>query len=203
MAYVRKGTQPITRPQIWDPLNEHPVGMGGGMLDMTELPSVNGMFSYYGVVAYALILKGCPMYLDADNKAHVVKSAMIVTGGTTTKPKVSKDHLYKVGDFVYCSGEAVAISSIDDSNVNYDELTLSEACAGAVSGQILEQSVSAGANPVKKYVPNVLLGNDYKMIAGETLNLIFRIDEWINRARFAYPMSDTTISSLAPNIIIK
>ena len=64
-------------------------------------------------------------------------------------------------------------------------------------------SVSAGANPVKKYVPNVLLGNDYKMIAGETLNLIFRIDEWINRERFAYPMSDTTISSLAPNIIIK
>ena len=203
MPYLRKGTQPRTRPQIWDALNEHPVGLGGGMLDTTELPSINGMLTYYGVAVYALILKGCPIYLDADNKAHVVKSALVIDGGTTTAPYISKDHLYKVGDCVYCSGAAVTVSSIDDSNANYDVLTLSGPCEGAISGQILEQSVEVGANPIKKYNPNVLLGNDYKMIAGETLNLVFRIDEWLQKDRFVYPMSISTINSLAPNIIIK
>jgi len=203
MPFLHHGTQPRTRPQLWDDLNAHSVGFGGGMLDTTELPSINGMFSYYGVVAYALILKGCPIYLDADNKAHVVKSALVIDGGTTTVPRVSKDHLYKVGDCVYCSGAAVSVSSIDNSNANYDVITLSGACEGAISGQILEQAIETGANPVKKYNPNVLLGNDYKLIAGETLNLVFRIDEWIQKGRFVYPMSVSTINSLSPNIIIK
>jgi hypothetical protein len=194
MPYAVIGDRPITRPQIWDPIKEIPVGLGGAMLDAIMLDASRN---------YGVLLKGCPIYLDMDTRtAHVVKSASVI-GGTTSAPQVSKEHLFIAGDIVYVSGDAVTVNSIDESNDSYDVLTLSAACAGAVTGQILEQGNVAGSGKTKLYVPNTLLGNDYKIFTGENVNLVFRINEWVRKDRFAYPLSASTIASLAPNIIIK
>lgn len=194
MAYVRIHEKPKTIPQIWDPLNGVKVGEGGAMLDVSELPTDRN---------YGALLKGCPIYVDTNAVAHVVKSALVISGGTTSAPRVDKDHMFMAADSVFVSGAAVTITSIDESNSEYDVLNLSAPCGNAVAGQIIEQAEAAGDSPVKKYSPNTLLGDDANMVDGETVNLVFRINEWVKKEKFAYPMSDTTIASLAPNIIIK
>ena len=64
------------------------------MLDVTELDATKND---------GYLIKGCPAYLDFSTKtAHVVKAALVVSGGTTSAPRVSKDHLYKVGELRLC-----------------------------------------------------------------------------------------------------
>ena len=95
MPYFVKNTAPAPDPKIWDELNAHTDGLGGGVLAVTELDATkNG----------GRLLKGAPLYLDyATKMAHVVKAATIITGGTTTIPRVNKNHLFVVGDFGYVS----------------------------------------------------------------------------------------------------
>jgi len=194
MAYVRIHEKPKTIPQIWDPLNGVKVGGGGAMLDVSELPTDRN---------YGALLKGCPVYVDTNAVAHVVKSALVISGGTTSAPRVSKDHMFMATDSVFVSGASVTVESVDERNEDYDVLSLSAPCTNAVAGQIIEQAETTTESPVKKYIPNTLLGDDAHMIDGETVNVVFRINEWVKKIKFAYPMSDTTIDSLAPNIIIK
>jgi len=194
MPNVVFNTRPKTRPQIWDHIKEHKTGWGG-MLDLTMLDANRN---------FGILMKGCPIYLDADTMdAHVVKSAEVLSGGTTSAPHVNKDHLFIVGDFVFVNSSAVTITAIDESNEDYDVLTLSAACGGATEGAIIEQAAEAGASPSKLYAPNCLLGTNYNIEEDTNIDLVFRIDEWVRRVMFAYPLSDTTVASLAPNIIIK
>ena len=195
MAYFQKGTAPAPDPNIWDSLLVVTDGLGGGMLAVSELDATkNG----------GKLLKGCPLYLDfSDKAAHIVKSGLVVTGGTTTLPRINKNHLFKVGEFVYVSGDAVTINAIDTSNAAYDVFTLSAACTGATAGAYLENATAAGATPTKKYVPNCLLGDTTKIVSGATAHCIFRINQWVERSRFPHAISDASIASLAPNIIIK
>ena len=51
MAYVNFGTQPAPDPHIWDELLTHSDGLGGGMLDTTELDATAND---------GYLLKGCP-----------------------------------------------------------------------------------------------------------------------------------------------
>lgn len=195
MAYYTKGTAPAPNPTIWDPLLAVTDGLGGGMLAVTELDATQ--HSGY-------LLKGCPMYLDFSTKiAHPVKSGLVITGGTTTIPRVNKNHTFKVGDVVFVSGDGVTITSIVTTNAAYDVITLSAACTGASAGAILEQGAAAGASPSKLYAPNCLLGDTTKIVTGATAHLIFRINQWVNSALLPHNLSTTSLASLAPNIIIK
>lgn len=195
MPYFKPNTRPAPEPVIWDELKAHSEGLGGGMLDVTELDATKND---------GYLIKGCPAYLDFSTKvAHVIKAATVVTGGTTSAPRVSKNHLYKVGDFVYVSGDAVTINAIDTSNPAYDVLTLSAACTGATAGAILVQALAAGATPAAKYAANVILGNKVKIVAGVTVDCIYKVDQWVEKARILHPISAATISALNPNIILK
>lgn len=310
MPYFKKNERPAPDPRIWDELKTHSDGLGGAMLDVTELDATKND---------GYLIKGCPAYLDFSTKtAHVVKAALVVAGGTTSAPRVSKNHLYKVGDFVYVSGDAVTISAIDTSNSAYDVLTLSAACTGATAGAYLEQASAAGGavaavkgiytmtistkpaagdkfsldgveylyaaaegegvyaigadakaaavnvedavsaqydgifsvqanngkliftqlvggvgaipvlvvTPVEstgtlaaaivqttagvlasstsaKYTANVILGNRVKIVAGVTVDCIYKVDQWVEKARIPYPVSAATVSALNPNIILK
>ena len=135
MAYYAKGTAPAPNPTIWDPLLAVSDGLGGGMLDTTELDATR-----HG----GYLLKGCPMYLDFATKiAHPVKSATVVNGGTTTVPFVKKDHLFKVGEIGFVSGSAATITAIDTTtSALYDVITFDGPVAGASSGAII---IGAGA----------------------------------------------------------
>ena len=135
MAYYTKGTAPAPNPTIWDPLLAVTDGLGGGMLDTTELDATR-----HG----GYLLKGCPMYLDFATKvAHPVKSATVINGGTTTVPFVNKNHLFKVGDIGYVSGSAATITAIDTiTSASYDVITFDGPVAGATAGAII---IGAGA----------------------------------------------------------
>jgi len=195
MPYFVKNTAPAPDPKIWDELNAHTDGLGGGVLAVTELDATkNG----------GRLLKGAPLYLDyATKMAHVVKAATIITGGTTTIPRVNKNHLFVVGDFGYVSGDAVAITSIDTTNAAYDAITFSAAVTGATAGAVITHATAAGATPAVKYTANCLLGDSTKIIAGTTVTCIVDIDQWVPIARFPHAISALTVTALYPNIILK
>ena len=58
--------------------------------------------------------------------AGISKHAEVVTGGTTTKPRVKKGHLFQAADVVMKAGETtgVTISSIDASNADSDTVSV-------------------------------------------------------------------------------
>lgn len=195
--YFNIGKKAPTKPDAWDHIHEHAIGLGGQKFDVSGLDaSKNGGYLY----------KGCPMFVEtvsSERYARPVKTAVVVTGGTTSAPRVSKNHLFKVGDFVYVSGDAVTINSIDVSNVDYDVLTLSAACTGATANAYLLQAVAAGASPTLKYTANALLSRTEEILSGGTCSCVFRIDEWVKASLLPYAITSADIAALAPNIIIK
>jgi hypothetical protein len=195
MPYFVKNTAPAPDPKIWDELLACTDGLGGGVLDVTELDAAkNGGY----------LLKGAPMYLDyATKMAHVVKAATVITGGTTTAPRVNKNHLLKVGEFGYVSGDAVAITAIDTTNAAYDVITFGAAVTGVAAGAIITQATAAGTTPAVKYTANCLLGNTTKIIAGTSVTCIICIDQWVPMARIPHSISALTVSALNPLIILK
>ena len=183
---------PSVDPQIWKHELQHTDGQGGGQLSITNLS------------AGIKFKKGALINFDFTTKeVNPVKNALVVAGGTTSAPRVTKKHLFKVGDFVYVSGDAVTINAIDTSNSAYDVLTLSAACTGATAGAIIVQALAAGATPAAKYTANVILGNRVKIVAGVTVDCIYKVDQWVEKARIPYPVSAATVSALNPNIILK
>ena len=136
MPYFAKRTAPAPDPHIWDELLTHTDGLGGGLLDVTELDTTKND---------GLLIKGAPVFLDfSDKKVHVVKAATVLASGTTTSPRVNKNHLFKVGDFGYVSGTAVTITAIVTTNAAYDVITFDAPCVGATEGAVILEAGSAG-----------------------------------------------------------
>jgi hypothetical protein len=102
-----------------------------------------------------LLVKGTPLFVDFDKmECAVIKLARVMAGGTGTKPRVVKGSLLQKGDTVMKLGDgtkSVTVSSIDTSNNDYDELTLSAALTGIAEGDDIQESSeyhAAGADPV-------------------------------------------------------
>lgn len=115
--------------------------------------------------AGTVIRRGTPIYVDFENMtAAVCKSAKVLTGGTTTAPRVGKGHLFAVGDTVTKNGDGNAsptIRSIDTSNTEYDTITLSAAYTGLAAGDIIVESDTYSDTAVgSKYEPNMVVGAD-------------------------------------------
>ena len=111
-----------------------------------------------------VVRRGVPVYVDFDKmSAAVCKTAKVLDGGTTTKPRVPKGHLFVVGDNVAKADatEAVKVSSIDTTNAEYDILNLSKGITGLAKDDVIfecEESVSEKAE--SKYEPNMVIGAD-------------------------------------------
>jgi len=109
--------------------------------------------------------RGTPLYVDFETMtAAVCKTAKVLSGGTTTKPRVAKGHLFAAGDVVTKNGDGAStptISAIDTSNADYDVLTLSAAYTGLAADDVLVESqavTETGATATSKYVPNAVVG---------------------------------------------
>ena len=77
----------------------------------------------------------------------VIKVAKVLTGGTTTKPRVAKDGYFQVGDTVMdLSNDAktTTIKSIDTSNPDYDVLTLNAAISTLAEGHFIQEAIDYG-----------------------------------------------------------
>lgn len=111
-----------------------------------------------------------------EHKVSVCKVAKVVTGGTTTKPRVTKGTLFQKGDNIFKEGEStgVTVSSIDRSNSDYDVITLSAAITGLAADDILlEPNAISGDNVSELYKPVFVVSSD-KVLEGkenEVLNV--------------------------------
>ena len=116
-----------------------------------------GDFTLKGTYPEGTLLKeGTPIKLDfANMECKICKSALVVTGGTTSAPRVVKGSMFQVGDTVKI-GESNStiksidttnadkidesnstIKSIDTTNADYDVLTFTAAVTGATQGATL------------------------------------------------------------------
>ena len=173
-------------PQIWRHELQHTDGLGGGQLAITNL------------TAGIKLKKGALINFNLSTKAvNPVKNALVVTGGTTTAPRVKKNHLFKVGDIGYVSGDGVTINSIDTSNADYDVITFSAACTGAAAGAYIEQAVAAGATPALKFNANALLGESvFDVQGGERITPVLWIMQVVERARLPYAASTLRLADI-------
>ena len=88
----------------------------------------------------------CQVFFDTM-EAAVVKVAKVLTGGTTSKARVAKGHLFAVGDVVFKVGKndkSVTVSKIDTSNADYDVLELSAAITGLTTNDVLCEALPYG-----------------------------------------------------------
>ena len=77
----------------------------------------------------------------------VVKMGKVVTGGTTTKPRVEKGSNFQVGDVVMdLSNDAktTTIKAIDTSNPDYDVLTLNASISTLAQGHFIQEAIDYG-----------------------------------------------------------
>lgn len=121
-----------------------------------------------------------------EMSAAVIKVAKVLRGGTTTKPRIAKGHLFAIGDVVTKNGDGSktpSITAIDTSNDDYDTLTLSAAYTGLAEGDALVESEAVESGTASaKYTPNAIVGA-VKEFNGKGLPTIDAADE----ARVLYP----------------
>lgn len=121
-----------------------------------------------------ILKRGALVTVDfSDLSAAVVKVGTVITGGTTTKPRVSKDNYFEVGDKVIKVGETAAktISAIDRSNAEYDVITLNSAISGLAAGDFLIEADDSGETATQKYAPNAVLTEDKEILANDITTL--------------------------------
>lgn len=98
--------------------------------------------------AGTVLRRGTFVQIFPDNlTAGVCKIGVVVTGGTTTKPRVAKGHNFVVGDIVTKyghGGKSPSVNAIDSSNEAYDVITLSAAYTGLTAGDMLLESTEYG-----------------------------------------------------------
>jgi len=112
------------------------VAQGGFSVDTTSLPT-----------GLAYIKQGTLININYTTRtATVFKSVKVITGGSTSAPRVTKNNLFKVGDSVIVEGrlEARTISAIVTTNTAYDTWTLSGAITGLAADDTLELGSGAG-----------------------------------------------------------
>lgn len=117
-----------------------------------------------------VIPRGALVCADFDTMtATIVKVGRVVGGGTTTKPRVTKNNHFYAGDTVMKIGKkdaAVTVKSVDRSNPDYDVVEFSAALATLAKGEYLVEAVKdTGDDSATTYSQaheaNTILGADY------------------------------------------
>lgn len=116
-----------------------------------------------------VIPRGALVCADFDTMtATIVKVGRVVDGGTTTKPRVTKNNHFYTGDTVMKIGKkdaAVTVKSVDRSNPDYDVVEFSAALATLAKGDYLVEAVKDTGDSATAYSQaheaNTILGADY------------------------------------------
>jgi hypothetical protein len=121
-----------------------------------------------------IIRKGTPLSIEYGTlSAAVVKYAIVITGGTSTSPRVTKGHNFQVGDILMDITGTIGreVKSIDASDSGYDVITFTSALTGITDGaHLVEATATTGATP--KYEPNAVAGEDTERLSGENQDTV-------------------------------
>lgn len=138
-----------------------------------ECKMLPGGFAPKNTIPTGTVLhRGTLLEVDfGEMSAAVIKVATVLNGGTTTKPRIAKGHLFAVGDVVMKVGsdgtKSPNITNIDTaSSDEYDILTLSSAITGLAADDVILESTeyvaadgdNAAVPAVAKYTPNAIAG---------------------------------------------
>lgn len=116
-----------------------------------------------------VIPRGALVCADFDTMtATIVKVGRVIDGGTTTKPRVTKNNHFYAGDTVMKIGKkdaAVTVKSVDRSNPDYDVVEFSAALATLAKGDYLVEAIKDTGDSATTYSQaheaNTILGADY------------------------------------------
>lgn len=154
-----------------------------------------------------VLRRGLPIQVDFDEmSAGVVKIAKVLDGGTTTDARVSKGHLFAVGDKVQKLGTTTSttVSKIDTSNADYDVITFAAAISGLAAGNSIQESDGeSSAKPL--YTPNMVVGADleFKGTGIPTIDAAYEAVVLYNNVDYPIPadwLQGVTLKS-NPNIL--
>lgn len=163
-------------------------------------------------VAGTVIFRGALAYANFDDMtAAIIKIAKVLTGGTTTKPRVMKGHYFQIGDTLMKLGvddKSPIVKSIDTSNSDYDVIELSAAITGLAEGDTLQESTehtpasgsgdtavdAIPANP--KYVGNMVVGADKEL--GKGFAVVDLAYEAVLLKKVAYPFPESWLVENSP-----
>jgi hypothetical protein len=130
-----------------------------------------------------VIPRGALVCADFDTMtATIVKVGRVVDGGTTTKPRVTKNNHFYAGDTVMKIGKkdaAVTVKSVDRSNPDYDVVEFSAALATLAKGDYLIEAVKDTDDSATTYSQaheaNTILGADYtsRAVGMTTLDIAY------------------------------
>lgn len=130
-----------------------------------------------------VIPRGALVCADFDTMtATIVKVGRVVDGGTTTKPRVTKNNHFYAGDTVMKIGKkdaAVTVKSVDRSNPDYDVVEFSAALETLVKGDYLVEAVKDTGDSATTYSQaheaNTILGADYtsRAVGMSTLDVAY------------------------------
>lgn len=113
---------------------------------------------------------GTPIGKDTNGLYHVVKTAKMqaAAASTDTDYKVLKGHNFKVGDYLAYGAKGYAITAIDQSNADYDKLTVGTTLGAVAVNEILfEGNKSASSGVTFKYTPEALVGETFDVIEND------------------------------------
>ena len=125
--------------------------------------------------------EGAVLSAPDNGICHVVKIAEVVAevGASETAIKVKKLHNFKVGDSVMTAegGLAYAITAIDESNKDYDTITVGTTLkAIAKGGFLIEAAAPSTSNASRlKYIPLSLAGTGKPIAKGQNVDT----DAWL------------------------
>lgn len=154
-----------------------------------------------------VLRRGLPIQVDFDEmSAGVVKIAKVLDGSTTTEARVSKGHLFAIGDKVQKLGTTTSttVSKIDTSNADYDVLTFAAAITGLAAGDSIQESDGeSSAKPL--YTPNMVIGADleFKGTGIPTIDAAYEAVVLYNNVNYPIPadwLQGVTLKS-NPNIL--
>lgn len=130
-----------------------------------------------------VVPRGALVCADFDTMtATIVKVGRVVDGGTTTKPRVTKNNHFYAGDTVMKIGKkdaAVTVKSVDRSNPDYDVVEFSAALATLAKGDYLVEAVKDTGDSATTYSQaheaNTILGADYtsRAVGMSTLDVAY------------------------------
>lgn len=163
------------------------------------------------------IKRGAPLFVDFDNnEAAVIKIVKVLSGGTTSAPRVAKGHYFAAGDVLMKIGKTDAsptVSSVDSSNAAYDVLNLSAAISGLTEGDVLVEATayaaaegSGEATPAaEKYIPNAVVSADLE-VKNKLDTLDAAYEAVVLYPSVDYPIPDSWKQGIAlknnPNIVL-
>lgn len=146
-----------------------------------------------------MLYDGTPVYKGSDNLWHPIYTAVMQAnaGASATKYKVLKGHSLKVGDYLYNGSTGYAITEIDTSNANYDEITVGTTLGAATAGAVL---VAGGSSATPN--PQGMVIGHHVVESGMNLEVGIGVIGTVMTVRMKTEMSSTQKAALTGIVFV-